>query len=113
MMEKDKLCLDHIRPVTDALAVLSGKWRVPILVALCEGDKRFNELQRDIKHITPRMLSRELLELEQHALITHETHPVSTLRTYRISSYGHSLEPVLVALKLWGDGHRTRFIGKS
>ena len=37
--------------VQDALYALHGKWKLPINVALCQGNKRFNELQKTVKGI--------------------------------------------------------------
>ncbi|WP_212001894.1 helix-turn-helix domain-containing protein [Chitinophaga sp. HK235] len=113
-MSTGKLCLEHIRPVIDAVEVLSGKWRIPVVVALCESPRRFNELMRDIKNITPRMLAKTLQELEQHELLEKipDTDNPATI-IYQISEYGHTMEPLILALTEWGTAHRKRLIGKS
>lgn len=68
-MESSKECRDFIRPVRDVLDIINGKWKLPILVALSFGNKRFKELERDVEGITPRMLSKELRDLEMNKLV--------------------------------------------
>ncbi len=54
----------------DVLEVIQGKWRLPIVLALTFGNRRFGELQRDIGDISPKMLSQELKALEENKIIT-------------------------------------------
>ena len=56
-------------PVRDALDFLSGKWKLPIIISLSFGNKRFKELATDVQGITDKMLSKELRDLE-HQLQT-------------------------------------------
>ena len=100
-----------ILPVRDALDVLNGKWKLPILISLTLGNKRFGEIAREIPKITDRMLSKELRELETHGLIkrtVHDTIPV--VIEYSVTEYGHSLDSVIVELRKWGVQHRQRVI---
>ncbi|MCO6148061.1 helix-turn-helix domain-containing protein [Flavobacterium sp. NRK1] len=104
-------CLGMILPVRDALDVLSGKWKLPILVALNLGNKRFGEIAREIPKITDRMLSKELRELEMHGLVkrtVYDTIPV--VIEYSATDYGHTLDKVISELRNWGVEHRRRVI---
>lgn len=104
-------CMGMILPVRDALEVLSGKWKLPILIALTLGNKRFGEIAREIPKITDRMLSKELRDLELHGLIkrtVYDTIPV--VIEYSTTEYGHSLDSVIVELRKWGVEHRKRVI---
>jgi hypothetical protein len=56
-------CMGILRPVRDALDILNGKWKLPIIVALTFGEKRFTEIAREVQGITDRMLSKELRDL--------------------------------------------------
>lgn len=106
-------CLGMIQPVRDALDVLSGKWKLPILIALSFGVKRFSELSRNIPEITDRMLSKELRDLEMNELVSrkvYDTFPVTV--EYTLTEYGTSLDPVICALRNWGTAHRKRIMGK-
>lgn len=107
-------CSQFVLPVRDTLDIISGKWKLPILGALMFGKKRFREMERDIPNITARMLSKELHELEMNQLITrtvYDTKPVTV--EYEMTTYGRSLDKVLMAMKVWGDQHRKRIIGKK
>ena len=108
-MPKSQFCLSQIMPIRDALDIISGKWKIPIMLALCIHNRRFKELHRDIPGITAKMLSKELKELEMNGLIkrtVHDTSPVSV--EYSRTEYGHSLKPVITALRDWGQKHRER-----
>lgn len=107
-------CSQYVLPIRDTLDLLSGKWKLPILGALMFGKKRFNELDREIPKITPRMLSKELRDLEMNQLVirkVYDTKPVTV--EYELSGYGQSLDKVLDALRDWGLEHRKRIMGQE
>lgn len=56
-------------PVTAALKVIGGKWRIPIIWKLASGPVRYNELKRQLSGITNIMLTRSLKELEDYQLL--------------------------------------------
>ena len=102
-----------IIPVRDALDVLGGKWKIPILGALFFGNKRFSEIARDLESITDRMLSKELRDLEMNHLITrtvNNTFPATV--EYNLTEYGHSVERVIEALRQWGVNHREKVVAE-
>ncbi len=106
--------LSEVRPVLDALDIIGGKWKFPILFSLFQGKKRFKELERDLCGITPKMLSKELKDLEMNGLVSREvfaTVPVTV--EYTITDCGLSLEPVLRSIQDWGRQHRSTIIRKS
>ncbi len=112
-MREDTLdsCRQAILPVSDALHVLSGRWKLHILLALTFADRRFGQLCKDIPGITPKMLSKELRELELNELVSrraYDTVPVSV--EYALTNYGRSLKPVIIALRDWGLEHRERIM---
>ena len=108
-----KECSAHLLPVRDALDVLSGKWKLPIIMALSFGNYRFKELHRQVG-ITPKMLSKELKEMEQHQLVkrtVYDTIPVSV--EYSLTPHGATLKEVLRTLGEWGTKHRKRVMRKN
>jgi DNA-binding HxlR family transcriptional regulator len=112
-VKSSKECVEFIRPVRDVLDIINGKWKLPILIALSFGNKRFKELERDVEGITPKMLSKELRDLELNQLVirtVYDTVPVSV--EYRLSDYGKSLDQVITALRDWGKKHRTKLFAK-
>lgn len=98
--------------VKDALEVLSGKWKLPILIALLSGAMRFKEIAREVTGISDRMLSKELKELESHQLVTRKAidafPPVVESQT---TAHTTSLHSVIGALKNWGYHHREYIMG--
>jgi DNA-binding HxlR family transcriptional regulator len=112
-MEHQEQCRAIFLPIRDTLQVVGGKWKLPVVHMLAlNGAMRFNELQRELEGITPRMLSRELQELESHNILEKETieEDLSIIR-YRLTAYGFSLEPVVKALYQWGVEHRKKMMG--
>ena len=107
-------CTEFIRPVRDVLDIINGKWKLPILIALTFGNKRFKELERDISGITPKMLSKELRDLEMNELVkrtVYDTIPVTV--EYSLTDYGKSLDDVIAALRDWGKKHRKKLFKKE
>lgn len=95
--------------VQDALYVLNGKWKLPIIVALSSGNKRFNELQKTVKGIAAKVLSHELKELELNGFVirrVHNTTPVAV--EYELTDYSNTLGNVVDALREWGTMHREK-----
>lgn len=112
-MNPSKECAEYIRPVRDVLDIINGKWKLPILIALSFGHKRFKELERDVEGITPKMLSKELRDLELNQLVTrtvYDTIPVTV--EYTLTEYGKSLDDVIVALRTWGKKHRSKLFNQ-
>jgi DNA-binding HxlR family transcriptional regulator len=104
-------CMGTLRPVTDALEVLSGKWKLPILISLSFGNKRFGEMAKEIPKITDRMLSKELRELEMNQLIKRTVYDsVPVVVEYSKTEYGATLDSVIKELYKWGTQHREKII---
>jgi len=53
---------------------------LPIIVALSSGPARFKDLQRSLEEITPKILSKELKELELNEFVTAPYMPLHPLR---------------------------------
>ena len=113
-IEQHSECRRNLLPVKDALDILSGKWKLPIIIALTFDNKRFKEMQREIDGITPKMLSKELKELEVNQLVkrtVYDTLPVTV--EYSLTTYGKSLHKVIEELRTWGLQHRKRLLSKN
>ena len=96
-------------PVELAQHVIGGKWKMPILWRLRERVWRYNELRRDLKQVTHKMLTQQLRELERHGLITRTVHPVVPPHVdYAITPVGRSSLPAIEALREWGIAYRRR-----
>lgn len=106
-------CIDQILPIRDALDVISGKWKVLILTSIMRDNHRFTEIQRSIPKINPKVLAKELKDMEEHQLIqriVHEDNP--GLIEYVATDYSRSLKNVMMELHNWGVNHRKQLLGK-
>ncbi len=107
-------CQVKLRASRDALEVIQGKWRIPIIVSLLYGNKRFGEIRKDISDISPKMLSQELKELEMNKLISrtlYDSMPVTV--EYALTPLGQSLDKLLQELLTWGTHFRQEMTGKE
>lgn len=96
---------DHC-PVEATLELIGGKYKALILWHLSSGKLRFSELRKVITSATPKMLTQQLRELEASALIHREVFPVIPPKVeYSLTETGHSLMPILVAMRDWGAGY--------
>ncbi|MDB5257401.1 MAG: hypothetical protein JWM14_2096 [Chitinophagaceae bacterium] len=106
-------CTSAMIPVRDALDVISGKWKLQIIISISSGNKRFREIERSIPKITSKVLAKELKDLEEHQLIKRTVYDESpVLVEYTPTSYSDSLQDVIAALRKWGMNHRKKIIGK-
>ena len=106
-------CATAMLSLRDALDVVSGKWRLLILVAIAAGNQRFREIERSIPDISSKVLAKELKDLEMHQLIkrtVREGPPV--LVTYELLPHADTLDPVIFALRAWGKQHRQQIMGQ-
>ena len=97
----------------DALEVIQGKWRLPIIISLTHGNKRFGEIQRDISDISPKMLSQELKALETNQIITrtlYDSMPITV--EYSLTPLGKSMRNLLEEILNWGAHFRKEILAK-
>ena len=96
--------------VEAAISLIDGKWKGVILFHLLQGTLRFNEIRRRMQGVTPRMLTNQLRELETDRLVVRTVYAEVPPRVeYSVSPLGRSMEPILFALKDWGDANLTLF----
>jgi DNA-binding HxlR family transcriptional regulator len=95
-------------PTEQTLDLISGRWKAMVIYWLLKGDRRFNQLQRDLSGISHRTLAKQLRELEADGLVErHDFAEMPPRVEYRLSSLGHTLEPILLAMHEWAVAHPT------
>jgi DNA-binding HxlR family transcriptional regulator len=94
--------------VAYTLAIVGGKWKWLIIYKLWNnGIQRYGELKRNIPHITHKMLSQQLKELELEKLILrNEYHQIPPKVEYALTEKGVSLIPILQLMSQWGDDNK-------
>ena len=86
--------------------IIGGKYKVIILFHLIDQTLRYSELQRLIPQATPRMLSRQLKELEKDGIVNRVLYPVVPPKTeYSLTELGQTLVPIIKSLCAWGEGY--------
>lgn len=94
-------------PVVKTLKVMSSKWTMLILRTLCEGTKRFGELQRELHGISPKTLSVRLTQLEKEGiLIKHVFAEVPLHVEYSLTKKGSHLKEIFRQLVDWGETNK-------
>ncbi len=90
-------------PITKALAVIGGKWKVIVLYMLRGETLRFGELKKAIPKITQKMLTQQLRELERDGLVKRVVYPeVPPKVEYSSTQLAKDLSPILDSLCAWG-----------
>ena len=93
-------------PVEATIRLIGGKYKSLILWKLAGGTLRFSQLKKEVPCATPKMLTRQLRELETDGLIRRQVYPVVPPRVeYSLTEFGKSIEPVLKAMYSWGSGY--------
>ncbi len=91
-------------PLVYALAIIGGKWKLPVLWHLFDKKRvRYNELKRSVVGVTNMMLSKCLKELEEDQLVLRtQYNEVPPRVEYELTERGRLLLPALEALYAWG-----------
>ena len=91
-------------PVETTLTLISDKWKVLILRDLLPGTKRFGELKKSIGHVSQKVLTAQLRQMEQSGLVNRKVYAeVPPKVEYSLTELGKSLIPILQEMKTWGE----------
>ncbi|WP_293946925.1 MULTISPECIES: winged helix-turn-helix transcriptional regulator [unclassified Sphingobacterium] len=94
--------LDTSCILNQSLALIANKWTLLTLMALMQGIKRTNELQKQINDISPKMLNETLKRLVDYGMVQRKVYPEVPPRVeYRLTSFGKSTADPLAALLDW------------
>ena len=98
-------------PVETTLLLIGNKWKVLILRDLLDGTKRFGELKRSIGSVSQKVLTQQLRAMESDGLVHREVYAEVPPRVeYTLTDRGRSLEPVIDAMRVWGEAHMAELI---
>ena len=96
-------------PVETTLTLISDKWNVLILRDLLSGTKRFGELKKSIGHVTQKVLTAQLRQMEESGLLTRTVYAEVPPRVeYTLTELGYSLKPILDAMLVWGENYKKK-----
>jgi DNA-binding HxlR family transcriptional regulator len=93
-------------PVVATARIVSGKWTLVLLRDLCEGPRRFSQLERSLAGISPRTLSVRLKALEQAGIVERREGDGAGNRVdYVLTDKGRELVPIVEAMRAYGARH--------
>jgi len=93
-------------PVEATITLIGGKYKSLILWKLTGNVLRFSQLRQEVPGATPKMLTRQLRELEADGLVRREVFPVVPPKVeYSLTARGQSIRPVLESMYAWGTGY--------
>ena len=96
-------------PIETTLTLISDKWKVLILRDLLPGTKRFGELRKSIGHVSQKVLTAQLRQMEQSGLVNRKVYAeVPPKVEYSLTDVGYSLKPILDAMWTWGEEYQKR-----
>jgi len=101
MKAKDTKC-----PAEHTLAMIGGRWKIPLIFHLQAGARRFSELSRALKGVSQKMLTQQLREMERDGLVARRVYAQVPPRVeYSLTDLGLSLRPVVDAMCRWGEAY--------
>ena len=81
---------------------------------LMPGTKRFGELKKSIGHVSQKVLTSQLRQMEASGLLTRTVYPeVPPHVEYTLTDLGYSLKPILDAMWNWGEEYKARSQARS
>ena len=96
-------------PVETTLTLISDKWKVLILRDLLPGTNRFGELKKSIGHVSQKVLTAQLRQMEQSGLVNRKVYAeVPPKVEYSLTDVGYSLKPILDAMWTWGEEYQKK-----
>ena len=96
-------------PVETTLMLISDRWKVLILRDLLSGTKRFGELKKSIGHVTQKVLTANLRDMEAKGMLTRRVYAEVPPRVeYTLTELGYSLKPILNAMQTWGEEYKAK-----
>ena len=96
-------------PVETTLMLIGDKWKVLILRDLMDGTKRFGELKKSIGHVSQKVLTAQLRDMEEKGLLTRKVYAEVPPRVeYTLTDTGYSVKPVLDAMSAWGENYKAK-----
>lgn len=95
--------------VEETMNVLGGRWKMLIISFLIEKTMPFNELRRALPHISQRMLTLELRDLENEGFISRKIYAEVPVKVeYSVTNDGEKLRPLIEEIKKTGIWLKSR-----
>lgn len=98
-----QIITDKVCPLEYAVKAISGKWKIPVIWRINEGERRPSEFLRGIATVDRRVLNQQLKELEEVGILKKQRFDEVPPRVeYTLTPLGIKLVEVLKQLNAWG-----------
>lgn len=93
----------YYNPVQLVMEQIGGTWKAPILWRLKDATMRYGELRKDIPHISDKMLTTQLRELEEDGYIVRKVYAVVPPKTeYSLTEQGVEVLKLIAIIREYG-----------
>lgn len=93
----------YYNPVQLVMEQIGGTWKAPILWRLKDATMRYGELRKDIPHISDKMLTSQLRELEEDGYIHRKVFAVVPPKTeYSLTDKGKDILKLITSIRNYG-----------
>ena len=102
-MRDDRFC-DSNCPFTRAIGTIGNKWKPIIINVIGARTIRFGQLDAIVPHISRKVLTEQLKELEEDGLLERLAYKEIPPRVeYKLSEKGLAFLPILESIKEWNS----------
>jgi DNA-binding HxlR family transcriptional regulator len=100
-LEPQSTCCPRLH---EAVELVGRRWTGAILYVLLHGGPlRFSEIAQAVPHLSDRLLSERMKELEARGIVARHVEHGPMRVEYELTEKGRELAPALRALKAWAD----------
>ena len=93
----------YYNPVQLVMEQIGGTWKAPILWRLKDNTMRYGQLRKDIPHISDKMLTTQLRQLEEDGYIDRKVYPVVPPKTeYSLTPKGKEILNLITIIRDYG-----------
>lgn len=89
--------------VARAAEVVASRWTLLVLRELLAGSTKFNDLRKGLPQMSPSLLSKRLIELNEAGIIDKKIASKGRGFQYFLSDSGKELSPIIETLGIWGQ----------
>lgn len=90
-------------PLSLAAELLCQRWTLLVVSRILSGCARFNEIHRGVPRMSPSLLSRRLVELEEAGIVRKRGSRRGGGHAYELTRAGRDLQGIVESLAIWGQ----------
>ena len=100
-------------PVATTVQLIGSKWKLLIMRNLLARPWRFNELRKDLRGISQKVLTDSLRSMEEDGIIIRTVYAEVPPRVeYTLSELGYSMKPIMDSMEQWGLNYQKKVLTK-